>query len=327
MLLGLVNKEASHVDAFFLEEYMIDFKTYDEQLDTLINKGLLIDDLDLARESLVRYNYYNIINGYKDIFIAKGSNPKKFINGVSFDELMFMHQFDKNLRYNLAHILTLIERTFKSILSYEFSKSKQNSSIDFYLDINNYDNKHSILASQLVTKLNKELNYALTKSNPMICYYKTKYNATPLWIFINIITFGTLSKMYECLPSNVRDAIAIQLSKISQVKLFPDTIQNALNVLVFLRNKCAHDQRVYDFNSFPTNIKPNQFTAKYLSSQNNIQSLFGTISCFTYFLKPVEFASFIKIFKKNIKAAFEAIHSIPTNAILDKMGVPSTFLS
>lgn len=326
MLLGLVNKEASRVGAFFLGVLMIDFKTHDEQLETLINKGMIINDLESAHESLARFNYYNIINGYKDIFIVKGSNPKKFLNGVTFDELMFMHQFDKNLRYNLAHILTLIERAFKSILSYEFSKSNQYNSIDFYLDIAHYDNNHVILASQLVTKLNKELNYAIKKSNPMICYYKTKYNAIPLWIFINIITFGTLSKMYECLPSNIRDAIAIQLSQISQIKLFPDSIQNALNVLVLLRNKCAHDQRIYDFNTYPTNIKPNNFTAKYLSSQNNIQSLFGAISCFIYFLKPAEYASFIKTFKKNIKTAFEAIHSIPTNAILDKMGVPQSFL-
>ncbi|MCH5165620.1 MAG: Abi family protein [Clostridiales bacterium] len=306
---------------------MLDYKTYDEQINILLNRGMIIFDVDAAKEALMRHNYYNIINGYKDLFILKGSNPEKYILGTTFDEIYAMHQFDKTLRHDLSHYLTLIERTFKSVLAHKFAYANQNNAIDFYLDIANYNPRRTVQTSQLITKLSDELDYAISKSNPMILHYKSKYNFVPIWVFINIISFGTLSKMYECLPSKVRDSIAVEISQISGVKLFPDTIQNALSVLVFLRNKCAHDQRIYDFNTFPTNIKPNSFTIRHLGNVTNIQSLFGTLSCFSFFIKPLEFSRFIKNFKNTVKEFFTYIHSIPNQSILDKMGVPQSFLS
>lgn len=305
---------------------MIDFKTYDEQIAILQNRGMIISDIQTAKDYLSRHNYYNIINGYKDIFIQKGVQPEKYITVVTFDELYSIHQLDKNLRFNLAHILTLVERTTKSILAYEFAKANKNNAIDFYLDIANYDSNHTLLASELIRKLNNELIYALSKSNPMICHYKTKYNFVPIWVFINIISFGTLSKMYECLPSNVRDAVAIQIAQIYGSKLFADDIQNALNVLVLLRNKCAHDQRIYDFNTYPINIKPGKFITKYLNNTSNVQSLFGSLGSLSLFIKPSEFNHLVKVLKISIKNTLLQIHSIPTQALLDKMGVPQSFL-
>ncbi len=305
---------------------MIDYKTYDEQIEILKIRGLFISDEKIAKELLKQNNYYNLINGYKDIFIQRGITPETFINGVSFDEIYSLHQFDKELRLNLSHILIIIERAISSILAHEFSRSFPNHNMD-YLDINNYnEERYPIQTSQLVTKLNNLLIDAIDHNESMICHYKTKYNQIPLWVFINKISFGTVAKMYQYLLPRERAAIAKSISEISKLTLYPNDIQEAVNVLVLLRNKCAHDQKVYDFNTLPMTIRSNEFIRKNLPSVHNVHSLFGAIGCLSLFVAPDVFKKFVSNIKSQIKRLFIQIHSIPTQIILDKMGVPQSFL-
>lgn len=318
---------------------MIDFKTYDEQIEILEKRGMIIAEpsKQYVKDILKQNNYYNVINGYKDIFIQSGITPEKFIAGVTFDEIFSVHQFDKDLRLSLSHLLILVERTFSSVLSHEFSRIHLNHDAD-YLDINNYNtntyyNKtaqaYVLYASDLICELNSILYKAISSHNPdkMISHYKNKYNRVPLWVFVNKLTFGTLGKMYKLFQPRERDAIAKSLGKISKQRLYADDVQNALSVLVLLRNKCAHDQRIYDFNPQPTTIKPNIILKKYIPTQQNISTLFGAITATSLFLPQTHFSEFLRQFKKQIKSLFATIHSIPTKLILDKMGVPQTFLT
>lgn len=55
---------------------MIDFRSYEEQINILKTRGLTIPDEQLAIEILKQNNYYYLINGYKDIFIETGKTPE-----------------------------------------------------------------------------------------------------------------------------------------------------------------------------------------------------------------------------------------------------------
>ena len=46
-----------------------EFKTYEEQLQILRDRGLIIGDVPSAIKVLKRENYYTLINGYKELFI------------------------------------------------------------------------------------------------------------------------------------------------------------------------------------------------------------------------------------------------------------------
>lgn len=317
---------------------MIDYKTYDEQIAILQNRGMIITDIESAKERLIQNNYYNLINGYKDIFVQVGVTPEIYINGVTFDEIYALHQFDKELRSQLSHILIIIEREFGSILSHEFSRNYRNHDLD-YLDINNYNTAiltpdnisgaYVIEASQLINDdkgLNNTLIKALNENDPMICHYKKHYNRIPLWVFVNKLSFGTLSKMYKLFQSRERDAIAKSIGNVSSMKIYADDVQKAVNVLVLLRNKCAHDQRVYDFTPKRTTIKSSPFLSKYLSPTDNKNTLFGALSCIAIFLQPTIFNKFLKNIKTTTSNLLNEIHSIPTANILKKMGMPITFL-
>ena len=64
--------------------YMKEFKTIDEQIKLLIDRGISFDDVDKAKKLLLTNNYYNIINGYKDLFLNEND---KYISGATFEEI------------------------------------------------------------------------------------------------------------------------------------------------------------------------------------------------------------------------------------------------
>lgn len=47
---------------------MKEFKTIDEQIQILLGRKLIINDIDKAKAYLLSQNYYNIINGYANFF-------------------------------------------------------------------------------------------------------------------------------------------------------------------------------------------------------------------------------------------------------------------
>ena len=81
------------------------FKTLDEQVEILKSKGLIFEDEDLAREILLRENYF-FINGYR-ILLMNSTYDKTFAIGATFRELYSVFLFDRSFR----HIL------FKNLLS------------------------------------------------------------------------------------------------------------------------------------------------------------------------------------------------------------------
>ncbi|PTF88772.1 CAAX protease, partial [Staphylococcus chromogenes] len=58
------------------------FKTYEEQIQILKNRGLTISDED--KGDLENENYYNVINGYKDLFLMKKPASDEFLEPETY---------------------------------------------------------------------------------------------------------------------------------------------------------------------------------------------------------------------------------------------------
>jgi abortive infection bacteriophage resistance protein len=74
---------------FGVEHILKPFKTYRQQLTILRSRGLSVNGSRAIR-ILEKENYYNVINGYKDLFLIQNGNiaiPERFISGASFDEI------------------------------------------------------------------------------------------------------------------------------------------------------------------------------------------------------------------------------------------------
>ena len=60
------------------------FRTLDEQIDILRSKGLIVNDVDRAKDILLRENYF-FISGYRHLFMKSTNNA--YLDGATFEEI------------------------------------------------------------------------------------------------------------------------------------------------------------------------------------------------------------------------------------------------
>jgi len=75
------------------------FTSITDQLKLLQQRGLIIDDPVFAEESLIRTSYYEIINGYKDLFIEVDQKEEQFLSGTAFSELYYLYAMNSIMLY------------------------------------------------------------------------------------------------------------------------------------------------------------------------------------------------------------------------------------
>lgn len=136
---------------------MKEFKTYQEQIEILKSRGIVINNEEFALEKLQEDNYYNIINGYKDLFI----DSNQYIQGTTFEEIYSLFEFDRNLKSILLKNILIVENILRTLIAYNFSLKYGN---DNYLKIDNFETlKNSGCKKESIKKeLNKFKNLFVT---------------------------------------------------------------------------------------------------------------------------------------------------------------------
>ena len=232
------------------------FKTVDQQIDILRSRKLIIDDVEEAKKSLLFYNYYKLINGtYK--YFAKDYNPEKkeeYIEGTYFDDLVDVHDFDKDLKKILLSASLEIERIARSIISYKFmEKHPQHGA---YLDPRSYSNQNIPQVKANIASVEETIQNFLEEENynRSMSYYKRKYDSIPFWFIVNFISFGKLVNLYETMDFELKEDIADQfqffveenLGRKLDEYLTPSHLQSFLQNAKEIRNLTAHDNLILD---------------------------------------------------------------------------------
>ena len=210
------------------------FKTLDEQLDILKNRGLKIDDDEATKQFLLHNNYYRI-SGYSLTLRDHDS----FYPQTTFQNIIDIYSFDRKLRILLLDALDKIETSFKSIYAYEFTKLYGPLG---YMASDNFTNPefHEHFMSNLKTQKEKRL-----KHEAFLKHYITDlHQELPFWVATEIITLSDISKLYSISEKTLQEAIAAH---------FNITVRSAANILskymhgmTIVRNLCAHGARLYN---------------------------------------------------------------------------------
>ena len=236
---------------------MKEHKTFNQQLTILRNRGVVVPTNGKPKRFLEQENYYNVINGYKDLFLVKDSNnlpvePELYQEGTHFNELKALFLFDRELRILLLKYLLIFENSIKTTVAYEFSKkySRKNA----YLDIANFVDNDPKKVLQQISILTKTIHDKVDRSGA-IKHYIEEHGEVPLWVLVNFLTMGNIANFYNILTDSTKNIIAKfytdkyrTQNKDNTFRLSSADLSACLKVANLVRNICAHDERLYNVN-------------------------------------------------------------------------------
>ena len=122
--------------------------------------------------------------------------------------------------------------------------------------------KKTAYVLDLISSIHSTLSNAVEKKE-YITHYITKYGFVPLWVLVNDLTFGQLSKFYSLMKQPEKIKVSMYWNNLKYSEL-----ESYMKTLSFFRNLCAHDDRIYNARSvYPI---PDTEVHKKLSIKKNI---------------------------------------------------------
>ena len=222
------------------------YKSYRQQLNILRSRGMIIgkgSQGSRVMRILERENYYNVINGYKELFLASKSattTDETYKTGTTFDEVYALYNFDRELRNIYLKYLLKLENTFKTVIAHEFSAKYGHEN---YLKTENFNtaNEQNISSAiKLIGDIQQEIARQMNKHHQVVTHYMTEHGYIPLWVLVNVLTFGKIENFYKNMKPDDKTVIA------KQFNLHPNELAKFMHILALARNKCAHDERFFD---------------------------------------------------------------------------------
>lgn len=298
------------------------FKTIDEQINILQERGLTIDDIDFAKEELIRENYF-FINGYRHLFLENGSD-KYYKEGTNFREIIALFNFDRQIRNIFFKNLLVVENNMKSIFSYQLSKEYGYREKDYLKNTNfNRSPEKQRQINDLLRKMKRQIRINGGQHQATNHYIKN-YGYIPLWVVVKVLSFGIVSELYTVMKESDQEAIA-QVYGVSSENLI-----RYLPILANYRNLCAHEDIVYNHKTNKV-IEDNAIHAfleipiqngEYIYGKNDILSL---IIILKQLLSDTQFRLLISELSYEIDVLAGRLKSINIKKVLDSMGLPVNY--
>lgn len=213
-----------------MSDFIKPAKTLGEQISILIERGLVVEDYDWAIDVLQRVSYYRL-TGY---LIEYKNGENKYRLGTSLRLIYETYQFDMRFRNMLLGVLESIEISIRTKVTYYMALA---------LGPMGYRNPEYFSNTQRHKEHLEKIDTEITRSGELFAnHFRDKYDGKfPIWVASEMMSFGTLSKLYSNMKRRHRNNVSKQYYGVDEVLLC-----SWLVCLVNVRNSCAHFARLYD---------------------------------------------------------------------------------
>lgn len=180
--------------------------------------------------------------------LMKLMEKKMFRDGVSFEQILSLYTFDKNLRIAVMAAMLDFEEYIKEATANVVAKSFGTHQ-DQYLQYRNYQNKRKTIYRFSLPGILDTLRKTLDTDKEPIHHYMQKYEMVPPWILFKSVYFSTIINYIDQLKSRERRKIIQRIYNLGditedeQLELMMDTLFIALEY----RNTAAHGGRIYNY--------------------------------------------------------------------------------
>lgn len=296
------------------------FLTYQQQIDKLVlEKHLIVDDRTFAEDKLKEIGYFTLIGGYKVPF--RNVMTRVYVNNTTFEDIYALYCFDSQLRELVFQYLCQIEKKISTSIAYAFCE-RYGESQTAYLDVRNYN--YTSANQSGIDKLIRMLGKLADDNTDYeyIIHQRKAYHNVPLWVLINALTFGQVSKMYSFLLPAEKSRVSRNFEFVNEKEL-----EQYLKVLVLYRNVCAHNERLFShkvYSEIPDTILHEKLNISKTGNQYTFgkRDLFAVVIAFRYLLPNESFRVFKTMLKRTIQKYLKKSNRIIEEQLLAMMGFP-----
>lgn len=283
-------------------------KTVQEQIQLLKDRNMAFRDEANAPHFLANISYYRLKGYWWEMQDDKFNHH--FVDGSFFEDVIDLYNFDRKFRLIVFNAIERIEIALRTKMIYHLSLS---IGAEWYLDSKLFPNKKYF--SDFQSKIHSELSDSSEEF--IVKHYVNHPNENPeSWKALEVLTFGSLSKLYRNLNHQLpeKNVIAKEFGLYNQKYL-----SSWLTTITLVRNIIAHHGRLwnrviinkYDWPS--TSISP---ILDYVPDNYQRRKIFPILSAILYlsnFISPGH----------RIKAEFIELFDDFKNVPLYKMGIPN----
>ena len=248
--------------------------SFQDQLDTLQERGLNVDNQPAALNYLKRLGYYRL-SGYwyplRAIDTAatqaqgRPVRSSSFAPDSQFEDVVKLYVFDKKLRLLALDALERIEMAVRVDIAYLLGQ----------YDSLAHENAHCLHGNFSKRKITRGVNQGKTehelwlskyqsllhraRREPFVQHHQQSYKSLPVWVAIEVLDFGSLSKLFSGMKHADKEQVARHYGIASG-----EEFAKWLRSLNFIRNVSAHHSRLWNINvlelstasdGWPSNIR------------------------------------------------------------------------
>lgn len=237
-------------------KYNKPWKSFDEQLDLLTQRGMNIGEPDQARSYLQRIGYYRLsaywypfryfqleVNPQHNQAILKAQDG--FHKNTHFLDAVNLYIFDKSLRIYLTDALERIEVALRVDIAYLLGAKNTfayREKIHFHKKFSNKPFKGKTRFDAWQEKYSGLLKRS---KEDFVKHFRTTYpnEHLPIWIAIEVWDFGAMSQLFSMMQVKDQEKIAKKYG-VQDFKVFSSWLRS----LNYLRNIVAHHSRLWNRN-------------------------------------------------------------------------------
>ena len=215
------------------------------QVALLASRGLIVNDPAAAEGFLSHVNYYRF-SGY---CLAFETGRHRFRADATFEAIRRSYLFDLSLRDLLSEALEVVEVDVRTAMAHrlgeQYGAFGHVSASNFY----SLPVRTQVVAASKASQFQhplwlKRLRGEAARSKELFVKHfgnnYIEFPDLPIWIVTEVMTFGSLSRLFEGLKKPDKKAIA------GRYGVQPHILESWLHHLVYIRNLCAHHARIWD---------------------------------------------------------------------------------
>ena len=304
-----------------------EYKTTDELITIMEEKGLLFSQKQRAKRILNENNYY-CVTAYKNLFYK--DKKREFKNNVDFEDLYSVYLFDKQLKSIILKHLLFIEQKIKTAISNQISE-KYGIDQKKYLKKDNFDQTSEYLDRNL--RKIKEQARKYGKKNVAVRHYREKHGFIPFWVLSKCLTMGVIRDFFTILRPSDQSIIVNKVLEKNIDNKPVKKVKSMIALFADIRNMCAHDEMLLSY-------VHERITISHLSEHDLIKckknkkgeiiqgksDLLALLICVKYFVNRTMYNDFIQNISSSINKCYKKIgHIISKEDLLNYIGLSEDF--